>query len=96
MEMAAPGQEKAASKLDIFNDEAQGLLKRWSALAKGVSYLPPVAVPAVPTRIVAKGSVETIDADHGSFDNSLDSFNRAVENILQKAPLRAATDLTGF
>jgi hypothetical protein len=96
MEMAAPGQEKTATKLDVFDDEAQDLLKRWSALAKGVSYLPPVAAPAVPTRIVAKGSVETIDADHGSFDNSLDSFNRAVENILQKAPLRAATDLTGF
>lgn len=95
MEMAMPDREDIAKALNVFDDKALTVLKRWSTAAKNVSYRTPVAVPAVPTRRI-NGHVETIDADHGSFDNSLDSFDRALANILGEKPPRPALDLTGF
>jgi hypothetical protein len=49
----------------------------------------------VPTRLV-DGQADTIEADHGSFDNSLDSFNRAIAAMLGAAPPLPAMDLTGY
>jgi hypothetical protein len=40
--------------------------------------------------------VETIPADHGSFDNNLNVVNGAIELILGKPPLSQVTDLKGL
>jgi pimeloyl-ACP methyl ester carboxylesterase len=95
MAMAEPDQAATAKAEDIFGVDAQTILNRWYKLAEDVVYDPPISVPAVPTRIVA-GRQETIPADHGSFDNNLDSFNLALARMLGKKPPRPATDLTGF
>lgn len=95
MEMTLPGQSEAARQQNIFAPKSESLINRWQTVAKGVDYQQPVAAKAVPTRIL-DGQAETIDADHGSFDNSLDSFNRAVTHMLRKAPPQPAVDLMGF
>jgi hypothetical protein len=83
---------------DFFNTEnhIQDQLKRWNAAAKDVVVDEPIAVPAVPTR-QDDGEVQTIKANHGSFDNNLDVVNQAIARIQGlKKPKVPAIDLRGF
>jgi hypothetical protein len=95
LEMTLPVRRETAALRDIFSADAIGEVRRWNEVAKGVVYEAPIATQVVPTRI-ADGQIDTIDADHNSFDNSLDSFNRAIAAILRTAPPLPAADLTGY
>ena len=81
LEMTLPTRREAAALQDVFSAEAIAGVRRWNEIAKGVVYEAPIAAPVVPTRLL-DGQAETVDADHGSFDNSLDSFNRAIAGML--------------
>jgi hypothetical protein len=83
---------------DFFNTEERILdqLKRWHAAAKDVVVDEPIAVPAVPTR-QDDGDVQTIKANHGSFDNNLDVVNQAIARMQGlKKPKVPVIDLRGF
>ena len=95
LEMTLPTRREAAALQDVFSAEAIARVRRWNEVAKGVVYAAPIAAPVVPTRLL-DGQAESIEADHGSFDNSLDSFNRAIAGMLGVAPPLPATDLTGY
>ena len=95
LEMTLPTRREAAALQDVFSAEAIARVRRWNEVAKGVVYAAPIAAPVVPTRLL-DGQAETIEADHGSFDNSLDSFNRAIAAMLGVAPPLPAMDLTGY
>jgi acetyl esterase/lipase len=95
LEMTLPTRRESAALQDVFSAEAIAGVWRWNEVAKGVVYAAPIAAPVVPTRLL-DGQAETVDADHGSFDNSLDSFNRAIAGMLRVAPPLPAVDLTGY
>ena len=95
LEMTLPTRREAAALQDVFSAEAIARVRRWNEVAKGVVYAAPIAAPVVPTRLL-DGQADTIEADHGSFDNSLDSFNRAIAAMLGVAPPLPAMDLTGY
>jgi hypothetical protein len=95
LEMTLPLRREAAALQDVFSAEAIGCVRRWNEVARGLVYGATIAAPVVPTRLV-DGQADTIEADHGSFDNSLDSFNRAIAAILGANPPLPAMDLRGY
>jgi hypothetical protein len=83
---------------DYFNTEKhiQAQLTKWNAAAKDVVVDDPIDIPAVPTRN-DNGEVQTIKANHGSFDNNLEVVNRAIGRMQgRKNPVMPVTDLRGF
>jgi hypothetical protein len=70
-------------------------LSAWHAASKGIVLDPPVRKTEVSIRR-EQNKNETIDANHGSFDNNIDAVNLAIERILGKKPLVPVTDLRGF
>lgn len=80
---------------DTFMQGYQDQLDAWYAASKNIQLDPPVSKPEVPT-LREPNKVETIDANHGSFDNNLDVVNTAIERITGSAPKMPVTDLRGF
>ena len=80
---------------DTFNREHVRTINAWRAKSRTVTLLPVITGREVPTRRRG-GKVETIPADHGSFDNNLNVVNAAIELILGKAPPVPVTDLKGL
>jgi hypothetical protein len=95
LEMTLPARREAAALQDVFSAEAIAGVRHWNEVARGLVYGATIAAPVVPTRLI-DGQADTIEADHGSFDNSLDSFNRAIAAILGANPPLPAMDLTGY
>ena len=82
-------------KDDTFNEAHFEAIKSWRRRSTAVTLLRPISEKEVPTR--RKGNkVETIPADHGSFDNNLNVVNEAIKLILGKPPQVPVTDLKGL
>ncbi len=78
-----------------FRDGYQDELKDWFAASKGIKSDAPIKKTEVPIRR-EQNKFETIDANHGSFDNNIEVVNQAIERILGKKPPVPVTDLRGF
>jgi hypothetical protein len=80
---------------DIFGDGYKDELKAWFAASKGINLDPPIKKTEVPIRR-EQNKFETIDANHGSFDNNIEVVNQALERILGAKPAVPVTDLRGY
>jgi hypothetical protein len=81
---------------DLFASGYKADVKDWLAASKGINLDPPVKKTEVPIRR-EPNKLETIDANHGSFDNNVDVVNQAIARILGVAtPKVQVTDLRGF
>ncbi len=80
---------------DTFMRGYQEQLKAWRAASKNIRLDPPIVKPEVAT-LHEPNKVETIDANHGSFDNNVDVVNAAIERIIGRKPKVPVTDLRGF
>ncbi len=94
------GMQKAWPKWfkddQTFTGNYKEAFAKWAIAGKGVVLDEPVKLPEVPIR-VEKNKKETIDANHGSFDNNVEVVNLAISRILGKAkPKVPVTDLRGF
>lgn len=84
------------SSEDIFASGYKTEVKDWLAASKGINLDPPVKKTEVPIRR-EPNKLETIDANHGSFDNNVDVVNLAIARILGPATQKVqVTDLRGF
>jgi hypothetical protein len=70
-------------------------LKAWRSASRNTRLDPPIVKPEVAT-LHEPNNVETIDANHGSFDNNVDVVNSAIERIIGRKPKLPVTDLRGF
>lgn len=82
-------------KDDVFNEAQAKTVEAWRAKSAAVTLMRPISEKEVPTRRMGS-KVETIPADHGSFDNNLNVVNGAIELILGQPPLTPVTDLKGI
>jgi hypothetical protein len=80
---------------DTFMEGYEQQLQAWYKASKNIQLDGPITKPEVPT-LREPGKVETIDANHGSFDNNIEVVNRAIERITGKPPKQPVTDLRGF
>lgn len=80
---------------DFFNSRTWSQVEKWNEVAKNVVVDQAIDIAEVPTRRTA-GRVQTIKANHGSFDNNLDVVNMAIERIIGVKPTTLVTDLRGF
>jgi len=80
---------------DTFMRGYERQLKAWHSASKKIRLDPPIVKPEVRT-LHEPNKVETIDANHGSFDNNVDVVNTAIERIIGRKPKVPVTDLRGF
>jgi papain like protease len=80
---------------DTFMKDYEKQIDAWRKASKGVVFDDPIVKTEVPIRH-EKDKDETIDANHGSFDNNLDVVNQAIARIVGKKPSTPVTDLRGF
>jgi hypothetical protein len=80
---------------DVFAAGYKDELEAWYAASKGIALDPPIKKTEVSIRR-EQNKNETIDANHGSFDNNIEVVNQAIERILGTKPSVPVTDLRGF
>jgi hypothetical protein len=80
---------------DLFAAGYRDELEAWYAASKGIALDPPIRKTEVSIRR-EQNKNETIDANHGSFDNNIEVVNQAIERILGTKPSVPVTDLRGF
>jgi hypothetical protein len=92
------GLQKAWSKKpdeeDTFLKGYEKVIEAWQRASSGIILDSTITETEVPIRR-EKNKDETIDANHGSFDNNLNVVNRAVRRIRGRV-LEEVTDLRGF
>jgi hypothetical protein len=79
---------------DTFMKGHQKIIEAWQRASAGLKLDSTITESEVPIRR-EKNKDETIDANHGSFDNNLDVVNRAIRRIRGRV-LEPVTDLHGF
>ena len=83
------------AKDDAFKSNLLPTIEDWRAASTDVHLDRAIGTKEVPIRRKSK-AVETIAANHGSFDNNLDVINLAIERITGRKPKVPVTDLKGF